>query len=270
MGVKHLWIDSLCIVQSGDDGKDWLLEAVRMARYYQQALATFAATANGVLFPGDATVQNRLVQLPYRDRYSHQRGHFYIQRIQYLNDEYQRDVQDSELMVRGWVFQEFLLSRRILWFTPTNIIYECQAAWPIDVLGQTTTNGYLESIVEAPLTKQIFSLPTKGATQVQWYALVEAYSGLQFTQPAQDRTIALSGYATEFTQAFAVSSPATKPRYVADWRGAYRTAVGAGCGWADAPSAPSRSPIVVLGQLVYKSAMGSSHDPFHRLQDDDE
>lgn len=31
-------IDSVCIIQSGDDGADWFKEAAQMARYYQQSI----------------------------------------------------------------------------------------------------------------------------------------------------------------------------------------------------------------------------------------
>lgn len=54
LGIRYLWIDSLCIVQ--DDAQDWEREAAKMALIFEAAYITIAATAatNGsvcILFP---------------------------------------------------------------------------------------------------------------------------------------------------------------------------------------------------------------------------
>ncbi|KAE8158441.1 heterokaryon incompatibility [Aspergillus tamarii] len=43
LGVKYLWIDSLCIVQN--DRKDWREQCPRMAEIYHNAYITLAASA---------------------------------------------------------------------------------------------------------------------------------------------------------------------------------------------------------------------------------
>ncbi|KIM98779.1 hypothetical protein OIDMADRAFT_128442 [Oidiodendron maius Zn] len=43
--VKYVWIDSLCIIQAGDDGVDWQRESIKMADYYQNSLLIIAATS---------------------------------------------------------------------------------------------------------------------------------------------------------------------------------------------------------------------------------
>ncbi|KAE8347136.1 heterokaryon incompatibility protein-domain-containing protein [Aspergillus arachidicola] len=43
LGVKYLWIDSLCIVQ--DDSEDWREQCPRMAEIYHNAYITLAASA---------------------------------------------------------------------------------------------------------------------------------------------------------------------------------------------------------------------------------
>jgi hypothetical protein len=35
LGIQYVWIDSLCIIRTGDGGHDWRNEAVKMADYYQ-------------------------------------------------------------------------------------------------------------------------------------------------------------------------------------------------------------------------------------------
>ncbi|USP79221.1 uncharacterized protein yc1106_06495 [Curvularia clavata] len=44
LGLKHLWIDSLCIIQ--DDVEDWRFEGSKMSQIYSGAYITLAATAS--------------------------------------------------------------------------------------------------------------------------------------------------------------------------------------------------------------------------------
>ncbi|KAK3379706.1 hypothetical protein B0T24DRAFT_521123 [Lasiosphaeria ovina] len=92
MPIRYIWIDSLCIVQDSPD--DWLREAARMGSYYRNAILTIAAAAGDVgLFAGarrDAEADTPL-----------------------------------DLLTRGWVLQERLLSRRFLIFGPHELIWEC-------------------------------------------------------------------------------------------------------------------------------------------------
>jgi hypothetical protein len=41
LGIKYIWIDSLCIIQ--DDAEDWVRESARMAEVYQNAALTISA-----------------------------------------------------------------------------------------------------------------------------------------------------------------------------------------------------------------------------------
>ncbi|KAK5657551.1 hypothetical protein OQA88_3124 [Cercophora sp. LCS_1] len=45
LGVEYLWIDSLCIIQYGDDLADWKREAKRMETVFRNAYCTIAATS---------------------------------------------------------------------------------------------------------------------------------------------------------------------------------------------------------------------------------
>ncbi|KAL8335263.1 hypothetical protein RB598_009453 [Gaeumannomyces tritici] len=83
LGVRHLWIDSLCIIQGEGGSDDWAREASRMAGYYQGSLVTLAAAAEGggLFEPGRTSSRQfgrRLVRLPFRDRVGTPRGEFYV------------------------------------------------------------------------------------------------------------------------------------------------------------------------------------------------
>ena len=43
MGVRYLWIDTLCIIK--DSASDWELEAVKMGDYYRHSLSTISAAS---------------------------------------------------------------------------------------------------------------------------------------------------------------------------------------------------------------------------------
>lgn len=44
-GILYLWIDSLCVIQYGDNGKDWKRESSRIKSVFSYAYCTIAATA---------------------------------------------------------------------------------------------------------------------------------------------------------------------------------------------------------------------------------
>lgn len=46
LGYKYLWIDSLCIIQSGDDQKDWKEQSMLMGRVYQNAQCNIVASSS--------------------------------------------------------------------------------------------------------------------------------------------------------------------------------------------------------------------------------
>ncbi len=71
LGIKYLWVDSLCIIQSGDDGADWATESTMMRQYYQNSLFTIAAASGtgdrGFLTMRPPTLET-IVQLPYFEK----------------------------------------------------------------------------------------------------------------------------------------------------------------------------------------------------------
>jgi hypothetical protein len=205
LDMAYVWIDSICIIQ-GDDSQDWTQEAGKMAEYYQRSLLTIAATSSSQeegLFPFQPPIfERRLARLPYRDEDGVQRGYFYVYPVASINGEYESHVRGSALLRRGWVFQEWLLSRRVICFTRSGIFFECQTELP--------RNGHREMLKvpnkkkdrkEVELTlKAVFSFD-KERPEDLWWDIVEAYSVYELTFPGKDRLLALSGIAAEFSEA---------------------------------------------------------------------
>ena len=119
LGLQLLWIDSLCIVQ--DDPDDWETESKLMERVFSSAYCTIAAScaagnSDGFLKPRPerSTV---LVNGPANT------GAMYY--VCETIDDFNHDVEQSELNQRGWVLQERALSRRTIYFTERQSYWEC-------------------------------------------------------------------------------------------------------------------------------------------------
>lgn len=119
MGLKYLWIDSLCIIQ--DSSEDKALEIPNMADYYQNALLNLAASSQSIggLWSdrdGRATkpfTMNATLDLPEGSK----------KVVLELAPVLRADK--SHLDYRGWVLQERIFPRRTLFFDPYWISFEC-------------------------------------------------------------------------------------------------------------------------------------------------
>jgi hypothetical protein len=132
LGLRYLWVDSLCIIQ--DDEDDWLREAGRMAAVYEGAYLTIAASASADGSGGCFVSREpqELVRLPCQkgDAAS---GHMYLGIID--EDSAQR-MFHGPLNERAWVLQEHLFARRTVHFATDQIYWECDKLF----IGQDRSN----------------------------------------------------------------------------------------------------------------------------------
>ncbi|KAF3767272.1 hypothetical protein M406DRAFT_89786, partial [Cryphonectria parasitica EP155] len=124
LGYRYIWIDSLCIVQ--DDEDDWAVESARMATVYSNGALTIAATKSpngqGGIF---SQTQDTLVsgQTPAGEGYRV----FFRELIDH-HLESQEEIEGDDtlasnptsryfpLLTRAWVYQERMLSTRVVHF----------------------------------------------------------------------------------------------------------------------------------------------------------
>jgi hypothetical protein len=122
LGLRHIWIDSLCICQ--DDALDWRHEGSKMDSIYAGAYVTLAALSassakDGCYKTSTARCSTRNIQ----NWWSKQKLHEVCIREKFDHVKYDSDI--MPLTQRAWAFQERLLSTRIVYFAPDELLWEC-------------------------------------------------------------------------------------------------------------------------------------------------
>lgn len=119
LSFRYLWIDALCIIQ--DSVEDKTIEISAMERIYSDSALTIAVVnANGVA-EGFLRPKSRLrVDIPYRCPDG------ILGTIQ-VSPQDTVDLWQEPLYTRAWCLQENLLSSRLLLFTNTEVLWQCES-----------------------------------------------------------------------------------------------------------------------------------------------
>ncbi|KAK2598260.1 hypothetical protein N8I77_011684 [Diaporthe amygdali] len=123
LGLKYVWIDSLCIIQDSVD--DWKAQAAQMCDIYRGAYVTVAASCS------DDSTQGlfRKSSCCRTVKPQHQGPSYVVRRIpEHPTWDWvgiQQMKPELPLLTRSWVYQERLLSSRIAHFTRYEIMFEC-------------------------------------------------------------------------------------------------------------------------------------------------
>lgn len=118
LGIRYLWIDSLCIIQ--DNKEDWDHEATRMQHVFSNATCVIAASSASSSSQGFLQVKR-----PPRPSVTVRSPKGELLYICKSIDNFHRDVEEAVLNKRGWVLQERALARRSIHFTSTQLYMEC-------------------------------------------------------------------------------------------------------------------------------------------------
>ncbi|RSL51153.1 hypothetical protein CEP54_011578 [Fusarium duplospermum] len=202
--VRYVWIDALCIIQ--DSPQDWASESAAMRHVYANSVCTIAASASSG--PEGGLFRSRQPELMRPGVVKMARGDempedYYIWEKKYWSMHFNR----SELLSRGWIFQERFLSPRVLYFGHEQILWECMTdnkceGFPGGIPGHTSDKtSHAISQVAAPRSSELddeVTLFSDGMFNL-WGGLVERYSGCSLTKQT-DKLAAFAGIAKFFQE----------------------------------------------------------------------
>ncbi|TVY30660.1 hypothetical protein LHYA1_G001152 [Lachnellula hyalina] len=226
LGIRYLWIDSLCIIQ--DDKLDWEVESAKMAQVYMSSQLNLAATHSssgkegcfGERWSLDTLNQTELnvgedVAIEPSDETEGNYKIFYRHALHVAHDhftrtmDYANTMEDlSPLLSRAWVFQERLLSPRTLHFHAEELIWECASGISCECSRLQNhkwgdPDGLLEQRKVDQLKMMYSSITSPEMTDPQvletWLEFVTEYCTLKLTKQ-MDRLPALSGLASRVAQ----------------------------------------------------------------------
>lgn len=193
LGIRYLWIDSLCIVQN--DADDWFKEAGRMATTYENATLTIAAAASSSSQEGLYRTSMPSWRLDGRTCVRRCADPVFFEHQYTRNPDFLDRV--APLLRRAWVLQERLISRRLLHFTPLELVFECYS-------GNKTESGFcwVDSAAKHSLSELNkpetegtgSSTPDLVSFMKMWRRLVEDFTHLQLTRN-EDTLPAMAGLA---------------------------------------------------------------------------
>ncbi|KAH5492363.1 hypothetical protein HBI29_194240 [Parastagonospora nodorum] len=195
LGIRYLWIDSVCIIQ--DNMHEWETESKTMAKVYSSALFTLARHCDTTTslacarYPG--IVVNETISPPVYARVKSK--HISEFGPYHGIDDY------SQILSRGWVYQERLLSPRVIHFMDHEISWECQVVSDCQCKhGEPRADlGYYTPKIwhaKALAPGVLGSTAHKHAIEKRWRDIVQEYSGLELTKQT-DRLPAIRGCAEQ-------------------------------------------------------------------------
>ncbi|KAF5675113.1 hypothetical protein FCIRC_7586 [Fusarium circinatum] len=209
LGYRYLWVDALCILQSeGPDDQrhkdDWSYEAARFGQYYENAALTIAASGaissqQGLFLDRPALELDPQPVTLTINKISGDTTHL---EVHPTSPSWELSIQNAPLLTRGWAIQERVLSRRILHFGASCLLWECSELKTTEA----NPNGP-EPRIYGYRNEEFVSVFKNLQSQKQddlitlWYQFVEVYSGTNFSF-YRDKLPALSGIAKRIQSRF--------------------------------------------------------------------
>ncbi|KAF2006833.1 HET-domain-containing protein [Amniculicola lignicola CBS 123094] len=192
LGIRYLWIDSLCICQN--DGPEWERESAKMHSIYANAYLTIAATGTAHDYDGFLTKRPDVeyTQFPYTSK-DGQKGTlnaFSIPPKYVANPSDYTSLSNEPLTKRGWALQERSLSPRILHFASDQMCYECYHHFISE--DGLRVQGRSSGIHEDWVPTAESGIPYRGSWA--WHQMLRAYYPRALTKRS-DKLPAVSGIA---------------------------------------------------------------------------
>ncbi|PMD52702.1 HET-domain-containing protein, partial [Hyaloscypha bicolor E] len=208
LNIRHLWIDSLCIIQ--DSIGDWRKESLLMEKVYSHTHLNISATASENCHSGLFRSRPPIPDWPWFVDLTveeHGKKRCFIYPSNLLGS-----LDDLPLNKRAWVLQERILPTRILSFSDTQLFWECRKTQgcemfpehlPLTACGDAALSRCIEpSAIEERLRFNSSSgnyLPPSQYPYLMWYFIVDNYMTCGLTK-MEDKLVAISGLAKRISK----------------------------------------------------------------------
>ncbi|RYP65125.1 hypothetical protein DL770_009069 [Monosporascus sp. CRB-9-2] len=186
IGIFYLWIDSLCIIQSGEgSAADWGKQCSVMADIY--FYGTVNLVASGATNPHGGLFIDRGLRKP---SVASVRGTDYYVLYSGVLD----DIFKSTLSTRAWCLQERILCRRAIHFGREQIFWECNQLGGACEDMPTSLRDILQPRV---FQDNPFGLHVPQDEKMNlWDRILDQYTGCNLSFPEKDKFAALYGVAS--------------------------------------------------------------------------
>lgn len=194
LGIRYLWIDSLCIIQ--DSALDWQKESALMGSVYNGAMINIAADAAE---DGDQGFLSKraLLSLPYTLMGKSSHGKLFLK----ASKRHRLVEYSGNLRRRAWVFQEYTLSACSIRYNLNGLVWECRCGCHYDsevIFEENEIRRAVRDLKKLPLQiKSVSPSPASKMSEIMaiWRKIVSEYSKKELTYET-DVLPALSGLAS--------------------------------------------------------------------------
>ncbi|KAH9204373.1 heterokaryon incompatibility protein-domain-containing protein, partial [Leptodontidium sp. 2 PMI_412] len=202
LDVAYIWIDSLCIIQ--DSVQDWRYESALMGNVYKYSWCNIAATGfenglSGIYVRRNLASLNRItvnldVLVPDEEEGTKAyKGHFYC-----MENFWDVGVSNAPLNQRAWVYQERLLSPRVLHLGSNQAFWECVDTEACETFprGLPAALSSRFKIETSEQCSEQDDLEIETEMLELWWQVVRTYNRGRLTK-YEDKLIAMAGVAKE-------------------------------------------------------------------------
>ncbi|KAL6704890.1 hypothetical protein ACN47E_007573 [Coniothyrium glycines] len=216
LSIHYIWIDCLCIIQSGPaHTQDWLTESANMQAIYANCFINISLARAANPHQTCFEVADHGTVMPFRVDKARTPADIDKGATSSLfvpSDYYIKNLYELPLGHRAWVLQERIMAPRVLSFGRGELFWEC-----------TTQPDASETFPDGLDTDMRYRIRIRGQDAVEsvydrtlegmWYDLLDEYTRRRLTNPETDKLIAISAVSMRFEQAM-------KDRYISGhfWR----------------------------------------------------
>jgi len=200
LGLNYLWVDAICIVQGVKE--EWEEESQKMGHIYSNAKIVLSAMSSASVTDGMFTTRTTtplskdIEALGGLLRVRRNLNHEIIISCRTKSNYWWEKHINAEfpLLSRGWAFQERMLATRIVHFTPSELVWECQKTRKCECR-VVESNLYPAMNNLGSALRICLQQPNDERSMRQmWREIVNSYSVRKLTQ-IEDKLPALGGIA---------------------------------------------------------------------------